>query len=797
MEAKSILIIGYYFKNNLGDDIFEKVFKEIIFPNDSITFATINTLDAIIGCNFDTVILGGGDLVNNYFLSQTNITKIRQIAKDAPIVFVGTGIPYLECTDRLAFADAFYMRSKNDVKALSNFDNVNLIPDLAFYLGNVENPNVKVPFGPKKIGICLPYNYQGNSGFYESVRELLGQLVSNQVNQVIIIPFDTNNARNDATWLPPVPGVTVSEPKTIQETIDLFYTLDFVFASRFHSVILSIMTATPFISLYTTQKIQNLKDSVPTEFKEQFVKLNSDEKDKPLEFNVSRVMSLYESVSGSTGVVNKDHFTKDLLEPSVLREKILCTTKRLSPPQLLTEQTESEIIKKVLMSVLSKISISGLVSIKDLNAVLNGAPLMRVLPRHYNSNVDRYKTFITHEVMYTITGDPSGPYFYGLYDNILKNNFIEQVTWVVRDFYANYYYAISGLGPITIINKNFQRLHRSGWQYIVNNLVIKLNENEHSKPLIIDTYLDKTFHWNKSFYEKKGIIPYTKDWVGFIHHTFSDYNNEYNCTELFKDTLFLQSLQYCKCLIVMSSYLKKQIDEALLACGISVSVKNISHPTEYTSLLFDWDLFECNENKQVVQIGGWLRNVFSIYELQLPKNSQFTKSILKNKNSDSYFPPADLATRVAALALDTPSAIVQPEICRSNSSNYHIKGLIECIQRMESSVHVLEFLENDKYDVLLSKNIVFLNLVDASACNTIIECIMRNVPIIVNKIDPVVELLGEDYPLYYTNLSEATVFLSDIQLLKKAHIYLCDLDKTAFYIDDFLLQMTAILNNLH
>ena len=57
------------------------------------------------------------------------------------------------------------------------------------------------------------------------------------------------------------------------------------------------------------------------------------------------------------------------------------------------------------------------------------------------------------------------------------------------------------------------------------------------------------------------------------------------------------------------------------------------------------------------------------------------------------------------------------------------------------------------YDLLLMQNIVFINLIDASAVNTILECIVRNTPIIVNKIDGIIDYLGEDYPLYYNELS--------------------------------------------
>src|SRR5690606_3665860 len=97
---------------------------------------------------------------------------------------------------------------------------------------------------------------------------------------------------------------------------------------------------------------------------------------------------------------------------------------------------------------------------------------------------------------------------------------------------------------------------------------------------------DKTFHWNKVFYTSKGVIPYDNDWIGFIHHTYSYYNNHYNCDVIFKDSQFIESLNKCKCLIVMSKYLKNQIQQSLDQLIESKTlikapvVEVLYHPTE-------------------------------------------------------------------------------------------------------------------------------------------------------------------------------------------------------------------------
>jgi hypothetical protein len=45
-----------------------------------------------------------------------------------------------------------------------------------------------------------------------------------------------------------------------------------------------------------------------------------------------------------------------------------------------------------------------------------------------------------------------------------------------------------------------------------------------------------------------------------------------------------------------------------------------------------------------------------------------------------------------------------------------------------------------------------MDLYDATSNNAIVECIIRNTPIIVNKLPGVVDYLGENYPLYFNIL---------------------------------------------
>jgi hypothetical protein len=139
----------------------------------------------------------------------------------------------------------------------------------------------------------------------------------------------------------------------------------------------------------------------------------------------------------------------------------------------------------------------------------------------------------------------------------------------------------------------------------------------------------------------------------------------------------------------------------------------------------------------------------------------------------------------------------------------HFKGKI-------NEVEIIEKVSNEEYDNILSKNIVFLNLIEPSAVNTIIECIIRNTPVIVNKHPAVVELLGEEYPLYYDvndvdihgkkrlKGEKKNVFEMNIEIyklitfdnIKKGYEYLKELNKEKFHIEYFMAEFIKIIQTI-
>ena len=119
------------------------------------------------------------------------------------------------------------------------------------------------------------------------------------------------------------------------------------------------------------------------------------------------------------------------------------------------------------------------------------------------------------------------------------------------------------------------------------------------------------------------------------------------------------------------------------------------------------------------------------------------------------------------------------------------KNAKKLYKRLINTVDIISYKTNRDYDILLSRNIVFLNLVDAAACNTIIECIVRNTPILVNKLTGTIALLGKKYPLFYDDINEIPSLLS-IENIENAHLYLKKLDKSIYSIEHFIKNISDI-----
>ena len=137
-----ILIIGYFHRNNLGDDAFEHVWRIYMksnFPNVNYQITNLDDI-SFIDPSVSLVLFGGGDLINDYF-----IPKLWNLMKDVtvPCYAIGVGIPYPKLIDEnyLDKFDYIIHRSQIDHYKLSqkySSNKYHWYPDLTYLMNLYE-----------------------------------------------------------------------------------------------------------------------------------------------------------------------------------------------------------------------------------------------------------------------------------------------------------------------------------------------------------------------------------------------------------------------------------------------------------------------------------------------------------------------------------------------------------------------------------------------------------------------------------------------------------------------------------
>ena len=222
---------------------------------------------------------------------------------------------------------------------------------------------------------------------------------------------------------------------------------------------------------------------------------------------------------------------------------------------------------------------------------------------------------------------------------------------------------------------------------------------------------------------------------------------------------FKKSLPHLRGAIALSDYLAEW-----LRTELDVPVASIKHPTELTSTKFTWNAFTANHDKKLVQVGFFLRNYRAIYQVDPPEEYQKVyvaedrQSIIEaRKRVDTYSPYRR-----------------RPDI---------------------GEVQVVSWLEHAEYDQMFSRNVIFMELFDASANNAIVEAIVRETPVVVNRHPAVVEYLGREYPLFYDDISEVRRLL-ELTNVRRAHEYLRAMDKSDLTIEHFVTSINDFISKV-
>lgn len=855
LKPQDIYVVGYFGHENIGDEQYKITYEYVLknfLPNFNVYNLQFIDCDHISDTTFldsDIILLGGGDVLNDYFLDEI-ILKFTN--KPNKILAVSVGIPYTDIlvnTNKLHIIDYIFVRTQQDVQMLQKHvspERVLYIPDLSIFLSTLTNTNQKSmnynilekkfktiqASGQKIIALTLSKHIHDTEqeDTYKKILVGFAQFVKYLVTfgyHVVLLPFNTNSTSNfendiiihndlmnlvshNSTSLKNITNITCS--LTSLETFSLYNFFYATIPMRFHATLFSIFTNTPMMPVFTTRKIKNVLLDIDWTIGYQ---LECNTLDIPTNIDIVLLIDTFRNLIECHTVLENKLLTINkgfnLENYKQLYKLVSCDyPKTAFSLDTNTALTKAKEIYNKIQNISKKYGCDNFKTITD--------PVLKKL--------------ITQSTSYFLTdGVINSPYNFGLSTKMfnIEYDHLSEWCWVIQhhtklqiEKNQHIYNNSLGLFNINYMDQiDYSGAHRSGWQFVYNNINDLHNE---SSDLYLDLYLDRTFHWNKDINKELGIIPYKHNWVGFVHHTFDTTFSQYNNHNLLKNPEFIQSLETCKGLFVLSNTLRLQFLKEFEKCKISVPVFSIVHPTEIPVPQFSFNKFLANTDKRIINIGGWLRNIYTFYNLSLPK-STFTNTLLKKQtftirkvalkghSMDNYFPTTNISQLLQEFLItlnvdENPSQNASQD-CSDNFNfisinNNWFQQFYNQTKNICDSVDILDKLDNNEYDKLLTENIVFIHLIDASAVNTLIECIVRNTPIIINNHPAVVELLGKNYPLYFTSTNDyiqinkqVSNLLSNTNNIKKAYTYMQTINNSIFDIKTFKQQFVKYIQQIH
>lgn len=267
--------------------------------------------------------------------------------------------------------------------------------------------------------------------------------------------------------------------------------------------------------------------------------------------------------------------------------------------------------------------------------------------------------------------------------------------------------------------------------------------------------------------EELGIVPIDEPWIGVFHNPPGMpcwFHPGESPQAILGSDVWRRSAPRCLGLIALSEHLARWLRDAT-----GKPVSSLVLPSMIPERLFDPGQLEDGSPRTVVQVGWWLRRLSAIHRLPFgePGSGERKIWLLPRFAFDSERYVRELRLR---------------QISEEGGETTTASG----------SVEEVDHLSDEDYDRLLSTSVVLLDLYDASANNTVAECIARGTPLLVNRLPAVEESLGGDYPLYYEDYEQAARFARDDGRLAAAHHHLLECPtRRRLDIDTFLRDLQA------
>lgn len=261
------------------------------------------------------------------------------------------------------------------------------------------------------------------------------------------------------------------------------------------------------------------------------------------------------------------------------------------------------------------------------------------------------------------------------------------------------------------------QFHRAGMDYAIE----ALTPLWHPRGVLFDCMVESTFGWNPT---PPIALPIAEPWIGIAHLPQAmprGYFDHVHPQVYFSQPKFLDSLPTCRGLFAMSEY------HAAWLRQFGAPVEVLLHPTSFDVPAFSFGRLRASPGRPLVHIGWWLRRFESFHTVRAVGYQKMIPSL----------PFGDAHQQLSRIPWD-------------------------------ADVKMLGYITHDEYDDLLTRAVVFVDLMDCSANNVVLDCIARGTPLVINRHPAAAEYLGTDYPLFYNSIEHAEMLLQDDELLLQA-----------------------------
>jgi len=253
MESKQIGVLGWYNKNNWGDEAF-RFGLHSLFPTHQLVFS--DNYKDLKQC--DALLIGGGNVFPKIIKQEITI----------PYAFIGIDLPkILSDKDKLILDGAKFILSRSGI-----YKNSRNCPDIVHSLSIQPMKKDK-----KHILIFLnsfqsakknspDWHTRGYDWFNCEFAQAVDELIENTGCDVLFAPLCVNKHEDDRRASAPVVDRIVNKNKVVWKTEqyknfwDIMLDIEqseMVISSRLHGLIFSSLVGTPYVGLNVHDKIKN------------------------------------------------------------------------------------------------------------------------------------------------------------------------------------------------------------------------------------------------------------------------------------------------------------------------------------------------------------------------------------------------------------------------------------------------------------------------------------------------------------------------------------------------------------